>query len=100
VERLLAFLRDFLLLQVYVNPAVAALPEHAHLFAEHGCYDHITSKIGKIVNKECGKPLARSTGDNESVMPKSFYPITLTDAMDTAWENLVKMNIKKPEQMA
>jgi hypothetical protein len=80
---------------------VAALPEHAHLFAEHGCYDHMKSVPGNpIVNKECGKPVGRAKGDNESVMPKSFYPIELTDAMDKAWANLVKKNIKKPEQTA
>lgn len=79
---------------------MAALPEHAHLFAEHGCYDHITKVEGKrVVNKECGKSLGTDTGEMESVMPKSFYPINMTDAMDKAWEELIKKNIKKPKEM-
>ena len=24
--------------QVFINPLVAALPQHAHLFTEHGCF--------------------------------------------------------------
>ena len=64
---------------------MAALPEHAHLFAEHGCYGGEEN-----VHKEC-------TGDNESRMPKSFYSIELTDAMDKAWEDLVRKNIKVPQ---
>jgi hypothetical protein len=76
---------------------VAALPEHAHLFAEHGCYDHINSLPGQpIKHRECGKPIGRNTGESESRMPKSFYPIDLTDTMDKAWENMVKKNIKVP----
>jgi hypothetical protein len=78
---------------------VAALPEHAHLFAEHGCYDHITKVEGKqVMNRECGKPFDGEKMDKESVLPKSFHPINMTDAMDKAWEELVKKNIKKPEK--
>ena len=66
-------------LQVYINPLVASLPEHAHLLAEHGCY---TDKKGI----ECG-----TTGNNvDSVLPDNFKPLKLTDDMDKEWSELVK----------
>jgi len=76
---------------VFINPAVAALPEHAHLFAEHGCYHNRTGD--SIGHRECGT--GGKAGLGESVLPASFYPIKLTDEMDTAWEDLVKKNIKQ-----
>lgn len=66
-------------LQVYINPLVASLPEHAHLLAEHGCY---TSEKGI----ECGK-----AGNNiDSVLPDSFKPLKITDEMDQEWADVVK----------
>jgi hypothetical protein len=74
---------------------VSALPEHTHLLADHGCFDPYTKVEGKaVVNWECG------TGQNESLLPKSFYPINMTESMDKAWEDLVKKNIKLPEKTA
>jgi hypothetical protein len=70
---------------------VAALPEHAHLFAEHGCFDR-RDENGKTVNRECGTSKSQP---EETRMPDSFYPIKITSAMDKAWEDLVKKNIKK-----
>lgn len=66
-------------MQVFINPLVASLPEHAHLLAEHGCY---TNQKGI----ECGK----DNGGIESVLPDSFKPLKLTDEMDREWSELVK----------
>lgn len=76
---------------VLINPTVAALPEHAHLFAEHGCYHNRSAD--DIGHRECGTGGRAAAG--ESVLPKSFYPIALTDDMDKEWEDLVKKNIKQ-----
>lgn len=76
---------------VFINPAVAALPEHVHLFAEHGCYHNRSGD--NIGHRECGT--GGRAGKGESVLPKSFYPLTLTDDMDKAWEDLIKKNIKQ-----
>ena len=66
-------------LQVFINPLVASLPEHAHLLAEHGCY---SNKKGI----ECGK-----AGNNvDSVLPDSFKPLKITEEMDKEWADLVK----------
>ena len=75
---------------VFINPAVAALPEHAHLFAEHGCYHNRSGDV--IVHRECGTGKA---GKGESVLPKSWYALEMTDEMDKAWEDLVRKNIKQ-----
>lgn len=68
------------ILQVFINPAVSALPEHAHLFAEHGCF---------VARGEPKRQCGSLTGEMESKLPDSFLPIQLTPQMDTAWENHV-----------
>lgn len=67
-------------LQVFINPMVASLPQHAHLFAEHGCYANGKSDL------ECGQ------GVHESLtsLPKDFKPLQLTEEMDKKWLDLIK----------
>jgi hypothetical protein len=67
--------------QVFINPAVAALPQHAHILAEPGCYD--TNENG-TVHLECGRSL---NGDitSESAVPETFRAFKLTQAQDDAW---------------
>lgn len=62
---------------------VAALPEHAHLFPEHGCYGN---KPGKV----CG---TGKGGELETPLPKELWPLELTPEMDSEWETLVKKHI-------
>ena len=38
-------------MKVFINPVVASLPQHAHLFAEDGCFKKFN---GTIINKPCG----------------------------------------------
>lgn len=72
---------DGVLLQVFINPSVASLPEHAHLFGGHGCYkgafdnrdggqackgeDALPSALSSLM--DCKKPsdIASSSDDNE-----------------------------------
>jgi hypothetical protein len=75
-------------IQVFFNPAVAALPQHAHLLAGPGCFE--TTKDGVIINKECG-------GEKDSKLPPEFLPLVLTEQQDIDWENLVKKNVKMIE---
>ncbi len=43
-------------LLVFINPAVASLPEHSHLFGGHGCYgDVIGNEDGGIACKQTDK---------------------------------------------
>jgi hypothetical protein len=80
-------------MQVFINPVVAALPQHAHLASfGHGCYDSRRAKPGNIVNRECGS--GGKDADKETKLPPEFYPIELTADMDSQWEQLVQKNIK------
>lgn len=76
-------------MQVFINPMVAALPEHAHLFSEHGCFKERGEK-GAIIHKECG---TLRGGHTESKLPESFYPLTLTPEQDQEWLQRVKAAI-------
>ena len=80
----------WLTMKVFVNPTVAALPQHAYLFPEVGCY-HGKDKNGKRVNRECG---SGPNGALETTLPPEFHPIKLTPEMDQEWENEVKQNIQ------
>jgi hypothetical protein len=73
-------------IQVFINPAVAALPQHTHLLAGPGCYQEVTKDM-QIVNKECD-------GVKESTLPPEFFPLVLTEQQDRDWEDLVKKNIE------
>mmetsp|Transcript_1007 Transcript_1007/g.1550 ORF Transcript_1007/g.1550 Transcript_1007/m.1550 type:complete len:389 (-) Transcript_1007:53-1219(-) len=81
----------WLTLKVFINPAVASLPQHAHLLAEPGCF--LKTEKGERVNRECG------TGDSErakieSVLPDEFKPLEMTENMDHAWFEHVKARVK------
>jgi hypothetical protein len=78
-------------MKVFINPAVAALPEHAHLFAKFGCYAQ-RGTGGEIINRECG---TGKHGAGETPLAPSFYPLNLTKAQDQAWEEIVKANVDK-----
>lgn len=74
-------------MKVFVNPVVAALPEHAHLFPEMGCFVN-TAKDGRPVQRECGT--AGKQKDLESKLPDSFKPLELTDEMDKKWMDMLR----------
>lgn len=67
----------WLTMKAFVNPAVAALPQHAHLFFEEGCFQN------KKENRRCGR-------DEESELPSNYYPLQLTQEQDDAWVKLVQ----------
>ena len=70
-------------LKVFVNPVVAALPEHVHLFPELGCFDKLVEG-SKIKNREC------SESKYETPLDESMYPLKLTPDMDEKWMTLLK----------
>lgn len=67
-------------LLVFINPLVAALPQHMHLFAEHGCFE-------SAKGFECGKKGTKSEG--LSALPDRYKPLELTSDMDKAWFDLI-----------
>ncbi|OEU21738.1 hypothetical protein FRACYDRAFT_178829 [Fragilariopsis cylindrus CCMP1102] len=83
-------------MKVFINPTVAALPQHAHLFGEFGCFEAIGT------SRECGTKAGRYSIENaekETLLDPSFYPLNLTITQDEAWYDIVKANIKqKPKK--
>mmetsp|Transcript_11425 Transcript_11425/g.17198 ORF Transcript_11425/g.17198 Transcript_11425/m.17198 type:complete len:386 (+) Transcript_11425:105-1262(+) len=75
-------------MKVFVNPVVAALPQHAHLFPEFGCFGGKDPKTGKRINRECAKE------NMETPLDPSFYPLKLTPEMDEEWNAWVGKHIK------
>jgi hypothetical protein len=81
-------------MNVFINPVVSALPEHAHLFAEHGCFKEM--KEGAIIHRECGigpDGGGKDKNNAESKLPESFYPLALTPEQDQAWLKQVNASI-------
>lgn len=83
----------WLSMKVFVNPVVASLPQHDHLFYEPGCYDG--RKDGEIQHRKCGE----KTGTEESVVPDSFQPIKLSQQMDIKWQSLVLKAMGQPAEI-
>lgn len=79
-------------MKVFVNPVVAALPEHAHLFPEHGCYaGKDRSKPPPFIGaRKCG---SGKNGKLETPLPPDFFPLVPTAEHDKAWADLVKSHI-------
>lgn len=77
-------------MKVFVNPAVAALPEHAHLFPEHGCLKTWTPEKGPE-----GRPCSAAKGESE--IDPSFFPLKLTPQMDEDWDQHIKKYLIKAE---
>ena len=73
-------------LMVFVNPVVAALPEHAHLFPELGCYGGKDNP-----NRKCNKANGESEPD-----PK-MYPLELTENMDEDWLEWLRPRVAPPK---
>lgn len=78
----------WLTMQVYINPVVASLQKHAHLFAEHGCFKG--RQGADLIHKECG---TLRGGETESTLPPSFRPLKLAPEQDELWLEQVKESI-------
>lgn len=81
----------WLTMLVFVNPAVASLPEHAHLMAEPGCYEG-KSKPNQIIHRDC------RSSNQESELPDSYSPLKLTPEQQAAWFAKVKSRIEAANQ--
>mmetsp|Transcript_2031 Transcript_2031/g.2766 ORF Transcript_2031/g.2766 Transcript_2031/m.2766 type:complete len:120 (+) Transcript_2031:183-542(+) len=72
---------------VFINPAVAALPEHGHLMAEAGCFG--TYEGGNLTTRDCVESA------EESALPESFKPLKVTLENQIKWEERVKSFLKR-----
>jgi len=76
----------------FIYQVVAALPEHAHLFGEPGCFMDYDKP-----NRECGKGVGgldqQKAARVETPLDPAFHPLKLTEEQDKAWVELVRKNI-------
>ena len=77
-------------LKVFINPSVAALPEHAHLFPAPGCFVRRGENF-KLISRPCGS--GSREAHLESTLPPSFQTIELTEEMDTKWMEMLKSKL-------
>jgi hypothetical protein len=63
---------------IFFNPAVGALPQHEHLFAEPGCFNTEAK-----VNRECGGP---NGAEEESPLPPQFQGLPALEENQKKWE--------------
>lgn len=68
-------------LDVFLNPLVASLPQHAHLFFEHGCYKNYPP----IQTQPCQANHRRRT---ETALPDIFLPFELDVTADELWKKV------------
>jgi len=73
-------------MKVFVNPVVAALPEHAHLFPEFGCFGG-KKKDGEIIHRECDE------SKHETPLDKAMYPLKITPEMDSKWVDWIEEHV-------
>ncbi|GMI39823.1 hypothetical protein TeGR_g13928 [Tetraparma gracilis] len=79
-------------MQVFLNPAVASLPEHAHLMAEDGCFKETVD--GVIYHLKCGTKKDGSVNEGHTIMDPAWEALQFDDEMDLQWEQLVLDSLK------
>jgi hypothetical protein len=76
-------------MMVFVNPGIARLPQHAHLFPEDGCFK---GKDGNSINapaiqRKCATGAGVKT---ETALDKSFQSLEIDEKGEKLWERRVK----------
>lgn len=67
---------------------VASLPQHAHLFAEHGCFGG--KKDNKKIHVDCSDTKNARGGENLTPLPEEFKPLKIDKSMHDAWLKLLE----------
>jgi len=73
-------------MMVFINPKVASLPQHSHIFAEPGCF----TDYGKP-NVHCGDQVNKEN----SPIPEEFKFIPFNSKREKEWASLVNSNLLK-----
>jgi len=75
-------------LMVFVNPVVASLPEHAHLFPELGC---LAKPLKGGLKRKCSKQHGEMEPD------QGMYPLNITNEMHEAWVRWLEPQVEVPK---
>ena len=73
-------------MMIFLNPLVTALPEHAHMFYEPGCFK--LREDGILHLRDCDE-------ENETPLPSEFKQMPLTKEQDDLWFDWVKERVKQ-----
>mmetsp|Transcript_5781 Transcript_5781/g.11284 ORF Transcript_5781/g.11284 Transcript_5781/m.11284 type:complete len:394 (-) Transcript_5781:180-1361(-) len=86
-------------LKVFVNPTVAALPQHQHLFPRDGCFHRYTTSEEKQQNGDFPS-VTRPCHENnlETPLPESFLPLPILPEMHQAWDAVIRKGISKDDK--
>lgn len=75
-------------MMVFINPLVASRPEHAHLFAEPGCFVDYNKP-----NVQCGEEKNLQARAVNSPIPEAYKFIPYKKEQQLAWEQCVKESV-------
>jgi hypothetical protein len=83
-------------MKVFINPAVASLPEHAHLFPHIGCLGGQiagakVSQGDQYSRRVCG---TGPDGIMETPLAREFYPLPIRQEMYDRWIEVIKSGLK------
>lgn len=80
-------------LKVFVNPAVAALPQHQHLFPRYGCFKRYATNEEQAAGafKSVTRPCRQDK--METALPESFEPLSVLPSMHASWDEAIKQGI-------
>lgn len=82
-------------IKVFLNPIVAALPQHQHLFPRHGCFKRYATKEEKGAGKFVSITRPCSAEELETPLPESFQPLSVLPSMHANWDAAIKQGIGK-----
>jgi SAM-dependent methyltransferase len=86
----------YMSMKVFLNPAVASLPAHAHLFPEDGCLgderpaEQRKPGMLRYVPRKCG---TGPDGGKETPLPGSFRPLPVDVSMHEKWLKAIRAEI-------
>lgn len=84
-------------LKVFVNPVVAALPQHQHLIPDHGCFLRYNMSAGfPSVTRPCGSPGVRGS-ELETPLPDSMLPLPVLPEMHKRWNDYIQSRLETKE---
>jgi SAM-dependent methyltransferase len=89
-------------IKVFINPVVASLPAHAHLFAEDGCLGKaLPQDVWRGTGKKRFESRRCGTGKDaamETPMKESFLPLEIDPTMHENWIKAIRAGITLPKE--
>jgi hypothetical protein len=82
-------------LKVFSNPAVASLPQHAHLFPRHGCWKRYATQEEKKADPDHFYSITKPCeGSKETGLPPDYVPLPILPEMHQRWNDTIAAGIQ------